>query len=381
MATLSGCVRNRPTVIHPAMMFLALAIATVGGCAAGPRAYRHGNLPAAYEATMVDTAETIDISRLTTVSVDSNLIDAGDLIEVSISTPVDEEFPRPIPFRVNENGMVSVPPIGDVAVAGLAPNVAEAAIAEMGILRHMYVTRPQVTVKMREKMVNRVQVVGQVRKQGEVELRQGSSTLLAAIVAAGGLAPDASLDVEIRRPAQRRAPPGALQAGLSPGTGGVEQASYEVAAAGEATSEKVNLLQAVNRADNGYQLNDGDVVHVGKRPPQLIHVIGLVRKPGEFPVKPNEEVRVLDVLAKAGWTKLPIADKISVYRRVSDKEDPIRIQGSLREAQKNGAANIRLMPGDIVSVEETVATIAFDTMKTFFRISFGGSLGNLDLFQ
>ena len=330
---------------------------------------------------MVDTAETIDISRLTTVSVDSNLIDAGDLIEVSISTPVDEEFPRPIPFRVNENGMVSVPPIGDVAVAGLAPNVAEAAIAEMGILRHMYVTRPQVTVKMREKMVNRVQVVGQVRKQGEVELRQGSSTLLAAIVAAGGLAPDASLDVEIRRPAQRRAPPGALQAGLSPGTGGVEQASYEVAAAGEATSEKVNLLQAVNRADNGYQLNDGDVVHVGKRPPQLIHVIGLVRKPGEFPVKPNEEVRVLDVLAKAGWTKLPIADKISVYRRVSDKEDPIRIQGSLREAQKNGAANIRLMPGDIVSVEETVATIAFDTMKTFFRISFGGSLGNLDLFQ
>ena len=363
------------------MVFLSLAVATAGGCAAGPRAYRHGNLPPEYAATSIDTVDTIDLSRLTTFSVDSNLIDNGDLLEVSILTPVDDEPPEPASFRVDENGMVSVPPIGAVAVAGLPPEVAEAAIATVGIQRQMYVTRPHVTVKIEEKKVNRVRVFGEVEEPGEVELRQGGSTLLAALVAAGGLTDEASLDVAIRRPARRRTPPGVLQTGSSLASGGVEQASYEIAASGEATSQKVNLLQAVNRADQGYHLNDGDVVHVGKRPPRLIHVIGLVNQPGEYEIKPNEEVRLLDAIGKAGWKKLPIADKVSVYRRVSDQEDPIRIPLSLREAQKNGAANIRLMPSDVVSVEETVSTVAFETLKTFFRVSMGSSLGNMDLFQ
>ena len=381
MATLSGGVRNRPAANCATMMFLALAVAVAGGCAAGPKAYRHGNLPAEYAASSADTVDTIDLSRLTTFSVDSNLIDNGDLLEVSILTAVDEEMPEPAYFRVDENGMVSVPPMGEVAVAGLPPAAAEAAIAAVGIQRQMYVRRPHVTVKIEEKKVNRVLVVGEVEEQGEVELRRGSSTLLTAIVAAGGLTEEASLDVEIRRPARRRMPPSVFQTGPSLTAAGVEQASYEVAAAAEATSEKVNLLQAVNRADQGYHLNDGDVVHVGKRPPRLIHVIGLVKLPGEYEIKPNEEVRVLAAIGKAGWTKLPIADKVSVYRRVSDREDPIRIPVSLREARANGAADIPLMPGDVVSVEETVTTVAFDALKTFFRFSLGSSLGNLDLFQ
>ena len=380
MATLSGGVRYRPAVASAAMMFLALAVATAGGCAAGPRAYRHGNLPAAYAASSADTVDTIDLSRLTTSSVDSNLIDSGDLLEVSIRTPVDEKIPEPAHFRVDSNGMVSVPPIGEVAVAGLPPEAAEAALATAGIQRQMYVRRPHVTVKIEEKKVNRVLVVGELEKPGEVALRCGGSTLLAAIVAAGGLTEEASLDVEIRRPARRRMPPGALT-GHSLAPGNVKQASYEVAAAGEAKSEKVNLLQAVNHADQGYHLNDGDVVHVGKRPPRLIHVIGLVNQPGEYEIKPNEEVRLLDAMSKAGWRKLPIADKVSVYRQVPDEEDPIRILASVREANKNGAANIPLMPNDVVWVEETAATVAFETLKTFFRVSVGSSLGNLDLFQ
>lgn len=382
MATLSGGVRNRPAVNCAAVVFLALAVATAGGCAAGPKAYRHGNLPAEYAASSIDTVDTIDLSRLTTFSVDSNLIDGGDLLEVSILTPVDEEIPEPASFRVDSNGMVSVPPIGEVAVAGLPPEEAEAAIATVGVQRQMYVIRPHVTVKIEEKKVNRVLVVGEVEEQGEVELRRGGSTLLAALVAAGGLTDEASLDVEIRRPARRRVRPDVFQSGPSlTAGGGVEQVSYEVAAASEATSERINLLQAVSLGERGHYLNDGDVVHVGKRPPQAIHVSGLVNVPGEYEIKPNEDVSVLTAIAKAGGKKLPIADKVSVYRQVSDQEDPIRIQLSLRQAKANGAANIPLMPNDIVAVEETVATVAFETLKTFFRVSMGSSLGNMDLFQ
>jgi len=379
MATLSESVRNRPAATCAATVFLAVAM--VGGCAAGTGAYRPGNLPPQYVASRAETVETIDLSRLATFSVDSNLIDVGDLLEVSIMTPVDEKLPEPAHIRVDENGMVSVPPIGEVPVAGLHANAAEAAIAVAGIQRQMYVRRPTVTVKIEDRKVHRVWVVGEVKEEGEVALRRGGSTLLAALVAAGGLTEEASLDVEIRRPARRRMPPDVFQAGPSLAYGGVEQASYEVAAAGEATSQRVNLLQAVNRADQGYHLNDGDVVHVGKRPPRVIHVAGLVRKPGEFEIKPNEEVRVLAAISKAEWTTMPIADKVVVRRQVADRKDPIRIQLSLRDVQKNDAANIPLMPGDVVIVEETIGTVAFDTLKTFFRVSVGSSLGNLGLLQ
>jgi polysaccharide export outer membrane protein len=381
MATLSDGASSRPVLICKALMLACLAATMIGGCEAGPRAYRHGNLPAEYRASAAETAETVDISRLATSSVDSNLIDNGDLLEVSIITPVDESPVEPASFRVDEQGMVNVSPVGQVAVAGLLPEAAEAAIAMAGIQRQMYVIRPQVTVKIEEKKVNRVMVIGEVEEPGEVEVRCAGSTLLAVLVAAGGLTEEASLGVEIRRPAKRRPVPGAIGTGPSLGVPGVEQVSYEVATGGQATSETVHLLQAVNRADNGYHLNDGDVVYVGKQPPQLIHVVGLVNQPGEYEIKPGEKVTVMDALGKAGWKKLPIADKVTVYRRVEDQEDPIHIPLSLRDLQKNGEANILLMSGDVVSVDETVTTVAFDTLRTFFRVSLGSSLGNMDLFQ
>ena len=382
MATLSGGVRNRPAVACRAAVFLAMAAAMVGGCAAGPRAYRYRDLPAKYTASAVDTVDTIDLSRLATFSVNSNLIDSGDLLEVTIVTPVDAEAPEPAKFRVDKNGSVSVPPVGKVAVAGMPPEEAEAAIAAAGVQRQMYVTRPHVTVKMEEKKVNRIQVLGEVEEGGEVELRPGSSTLLSAIVAAGGLTDEASLIVEIRRTAKRQALPGAFPSGPALGEGGgVEQASYAAAAAAEATTEEVDLLQAVSLGQSGYYLDDGDVVHVGKRPPRQIHVVGLVKLPGVIELLPNQEMRVLAAIGESGWTKLPLVDKVSVLRQVPDREEPIRIPVSIREAKANGAANIKLQPNDIVFVEETATTVAFETLKTFFRVSMGSSLGNMDLFQ
>ncbi len=382
MTTLSGGVRNRTAVDRAAMVFLALAITVAGGCAAGPRAYRHHNLPPEYAASAVDTVDTIDISRLATFSVDSNLIDTGDLLAVTIATPVDDVVAEPAMVRVDENGQVSVTPIGQVPVSGMHPEAAEAAIAMAGIQRQMYVTRPQVTVKMEEKKVNRIRVLGEVEEEGEVELRPGGSTLLSAIVAAGGFTDQASLIVDIRRTAKRQMPPGEFPSGPALRAGGnVEQVSYEATAAAEAETERVDMLQAASLGQNGYHLNDGDVVHVGKRPPRQIHVVGLVNAPDAYEILPNEEIRVLDALGKAGWTTLPIVDKVSVRRRVEDQEEPIQIRVSIREAKANSAANIELMPGDTVFVEETATTVAYETLRTFFRVSMGSSLGNMDLFN
>ena len=55
---------------------------------------------------------------------------------------------------------------------------------------------------MDAKRVDRVTVVGAVKKPGVYEIPRGSSDLLAAIVTAGGLADDAGTEVEIRSPAR-----------------------------------------------------------------------------------------------------------------------------------------------------------------------------------
>ena len=120
-------------------------------------------------------------------------------------------------------------------------------------------------------------------------------------------------------------------------------------------------------------LSDGDVVHVSKRTLSPVHVIGLVKEPGQFPYPPDQELRVLDALALAGGCSNPVAEKVLVIRHSPNSTEPIRIEVSI-QAAKNGRDNLALAPGDTVSVEQTAMTAAADVIRTFFRVSFGGSL-------
>ena len=58
------------------------------------------------------------------------------------------------------------------------------------------------------------------------------------------------------------------------------------------------------------------MVHVAKRTLPPVYVIGLVRKPGEFPFPPNQELRVLDALALAGGCSNPVAEDVLVIRHL-----------------------------------------------------------------
>jgi polysaccharide export outer membrane protein len=124
-------------------------------------------------------------------------------------------------------------------------------------------------------------------------------------------------------------------------------------------------------------LEDGDVVNVERRDPQPVHVIGLVLKPGQFELPVNQDMHLLDVLALAGGVSLNVADKIHVIRNVAGREEPAVIELSLRDAKSGGKSNLRLAPGDVVSVEETPMTVAMDTVRTFFRVGFTSALPGL----
>ena len=111
---------------------------------------------------------------------------------------------------------------------------------------------------------------------------------------------------------------------------------------------------------------------------------GLVTRAGRFEFPIAEEVRVLDAIALAGGTNSLGANKVYVIRRKPgtdlepiDPQHPDRvktfiIQTSLANAKQKAESNIRLQPGDVVSVEQTPLTFTLDLFKRI-GMNVGGS--------
>lgn len=350
----------------------------LAGCSSGGHRYSPDSLPEELRAHRAENAQTLDLSKLATYSMNSELIDRGDVLNVAINAGYGSDKVESMPIRVGEDGVANVPIVGRVTLAGIELPSAEQLIAAAAIERGLF-RNPTVTVTMNRRRTNRITVIGAVEKPGVYELPRGASNLLAAIVAADGLAKEAGTDVEIRRPAQLQSTePGAVdrvaqQAQL---TGYTESgpALTGPAAVTQPVSYRINLASAAKQGDGGQQLQDGDVVMVERRDPQPIHVIGLVMKPGQFELPVNQDLHVLDAIAMAGGVSINVADQIHVLRRVPGKEQPAVIQVSYKDARAGGSSNMRLAPGDVISVEDTPTTVFFDSIRTFFRVGFTSAL-------
>jgi polysaccharide export outer membrane protein len=106
-------------------------------------------------------------------------IGSEDLLELQVFGV--EQLSRSV--RVNANGMVSLPLIGALPVAGLTAQEAEIAIAAR--LARDYLQDPQVSVFIKEYTTQRVTIEGAVNKPGIYPLR-GETTLLRSLAIAGG---------------------------------------------------------------------------------------------------------------------------------------------------------------------------------------------------
>jgi polysaccharide biosynthesis/export protein len=344
-----------------------------GGCAT--TTYQATELPPEYVAKANERLDKADLSQLTSHSVRSNQIGIGDLIEVAVYAGYGTGETKPSLVNVTEDGTADVPLIGPVRVVGKVPDEASRAIAVAAQDRDVFRT-PHVSVRMEEQRMNRIHVSGAVNTPGVVEIPRGNSNLLSAILAAGDLAENASADVTIRRPALSANTPDALRGNsqrVARSDNAVFLASYEEGLGEQARTWKVDLVSATKEGEGRFYLDDGDVVHVKKRPDREFHVDGLVKSPGVFEMPPNEDVYLINALALAGGSSMQWADSVTILRRVPGAAEPITIRASIREARKN-QGNIRIQENDAVTVEETPVTMAFEIVKTFFRFSVGSSL-------
>lgn len=331
------------------------------------------------------TVNRINLAEMSGIGTGTSRIGAGDLVAVTIASG-GEAADKVLPWsaRVAQNGNINVPLVGEVPVAGIEPFEAAERIAAASVERGIY-RQPAVVVKVEEPAVNQVTVLGSVMKPGVQKLPRGSSDVLSAIAAAGGLAEEASTQVEVMRQSSPQFLSSAAEADgvvsasytaganfapppIAPDSHGVRNASF--APAGP-HAYRLDLARANPRSATDYRLGDGDVVMVLPEKERAIHVSGLVNKPDRFELPRDHDVYVLDAIAMAGGLKSPVADKVYVIRRLETMPEPAVIEISIAKAKKYGNENLRLAAGDMVSVEATVLTNTVDTLTMFFRMSLG----------
>ena len=372
---------------------LLILMACSSGCA--NRIIKARRMPDRYQAAKVTNAQVADLSRLSMSTTSSSLIEPEDVVDVTISSGLEEAGRiTPTPVRVDNNGIATIALVGQVALAGLEPFQAEQRIATTAIDRGLF-KAPQVTVTMRKKAVNRITVVGAVKEQGTIELPKGQSTLLAALMAAGSLDEKAGTEIEIRRhehaESTQLSEVGTSINGLDTDSEDIQLTSAvaqsEVKQAGlirprqprsqqssnrppaQPRTMKIDLATIDGTSDTDIGLQDGDVVRVETRDPHPISVIGLVQKPGQYEMPVGQPVHVLDAIAMAGERSNPWADKIYITRHVTGENEPVVIETSVVNAQHSNESNIRLSPGDVVSVEQTPQTVVHNIFSNIVRFS------------
>lgn len=355
-------------------MFVSIGLS---GCVSQD-VYQAGELPANLQAPTVANTKKLDLSGLTTVAYNNDIIDYGDILEVQILVSLNtKDNPPVMQRRVEDSGAISLPNIGDVPVRGLDLATAESVIASACIQRGIY-RSPHVTVSMKKQRTNQIRVIGAVKSPNIYNLPRGSSDLFNALVAAGGLAEDADTVVDVRNPTALNGTQPDRIAGPFGNSGDIFQTGHTQGvpdgSRSAASTFRVDLVSATKGVGGTHLLQDGATVHVERRDPEAIRVVGLVHKPDRYKYPVGEELRVLDAIALANGTSNKAANKVFIVRQLPGQQQPAVIQTSIRAAKRQGEMNLKLAPGDIVSVEQTPATALLDAIM-LIRFGVGASLG------
>lgn len=230
------------------------------------------------------------------------VIGSGDLISIEVfDVP---ELSREA--RVNETGYISIPLIpAKIRASGLTTFQLQDKIAEL-LQTNGLVSKPQVTVSMKEQKSEPITVIGAV-KNPLVFQAMRQTTLLEVLSQAGGIADDAGGTVMIAR----TAPAENAASGATPESGPQSADPMDAAiaaakspgAAPPTQTITINLNDLLNSGDPKFNipLMGGDVVSVPRA--GIVYVVGAVNRPGGFVLQTDRDhLTALKVLSLAGGT-------------------------------------------------------------------------------
>ncbi|HED14790.1 MAG TPA: polysaccharide export protein EpsE [Gammaproteobacteria bacterium] len=115
------------------------------------------------------------------------LLGGGDKIQISVYEQPD----LTTNVRISQDdGTITFPLLGEVAIAGLSPEAAGSKITKL-LKDGGFIKDPQVSVSVQEFLSQKIPVMGQVNSPGEYSLK-GESRVIDLIAQAGGLRTDAA---------------------------------------------------------------------------------------------------------------------------------------------------------------------------------------------
>lgn len=343
-------------------------VISLSGCQT-PNFYYASDLPQSLRAQPQVNTRKIDLAPLASMSGGGDQIVAGDVLEITVSTGFRLEDQVPYKARVGRDGTIRLPNIEkSIDIAGLEPQAAEALITQESINSGQF-RNPRVTIEFLHQKMNKVRVLGGVKESGLYEFRPGSSDVVSVMAAAGGLAENAGSNVSIRNP------PGTLSRPRTLGTPISPYATVDNDANGQPMNEaplerKIDLAAAAISGPNTYQVADGGTVVVEEQDLEPIQIRGLVREPGSYDYPMGKRLTVLGALSMAKDVNNIMADKVYVIRQRDNNR--YVVQCSIREAKKFANEDMLLEPGDIVSVEQSPATVGWEAVQ-LIRFGISGS--------
>lgn len=308
-----------------ARMLFALALFT-SALAAQARAQGEANTNA--PAQTPQTSTTAAATDEPDTSAEAYRIGAGDVLEITVVTGSGRSPQLSADnLQVNEKGLIQVFD-GQMGAACLTTGELAAALKTRYL---QYKREPlSVVINVKEYRSQLVAVIGAVKSPGRFEMRRPIRLLELLALYAGGPSETSDGRIEV------------VHTQNSVCTGPDSRAEMAMASASYKWDE-VRL----GRDEANPQVRPGDVISLADAPQAF--VIGNVREPKNIPLK--ERITLTTALAMAGGTlESTKSDKIRIERQKPGGVSKDVLIVDLNAIKKQQAADVELMPGDIVEV-------------------------------
>ena len=274
----------------------------------------------------------------------------GDEVQVQIVG-----FQGPFNFKIRPNGSITIPLAGDVQVAGLTAEEAEAVIVDRFKERDL-LKDPEVLVYIASYESKRFWVYGQIDRQGEYVMSQ-QLTLMDAIFIGGGL--DFYGD---RYGYLHRRGKGAA-AGGTPARDALLESPATPLAGREVIKIDLQPMREGKLLSPNPLIEDGDVVVIPTRYPTVVYVLGDVQKAGAFQLSTDERLMVSQAVALAGGPgRTAKASGGFLVRYTEDglrRQIPVDFSAIMQGRQRD----FEVLPNDVIFIPGSKAkTLQFATL-------------------
>lgn len=267
-----------------------------------------------------------------------------DVLEISVFEWEEKERTKTLQLRVSELGIISLPSVGPLRVAGHSVQEIQRLIEKILVARNV-LQEPRVGVWVSEFRSRQISVIGAVSQPGSYAIHQNVSTLLSMLSLAGGPLDSAANTAYVIRSTTN------------------DQNTVRI---------KVDLEELLHDAssDLNLVLVPGDVVYLPRAP--HIYVYGAVRQPGAFTFR--KQLRLLESLAIAGGiTTMADASHATLTRRNENGKEQIYLV-NLPRIESGRDPNVFLRDGDILRIPESQPKRVFfgllDIIRGLFTFSY-----------